>query len=76
MFLTEVSPLVQECLQHPVGFASGFISGLLRLNLSDDPLKSWLDRQLGKPGESELGRGNPYNGREPQSGGPQSIAIE
>jgi hypothetical protein len=76
MFLTEVSPLVQECLQHPLGFSSGFICGLLRLNLSDDPLKSWLDRQLGASGESELGRGNPYNGSQPSPGGPQSIAID
>ena len=37
MFLDELTPFVQELTAHPAAFLGGLTSGLLRLNLSDDP---------------------------------------
>jgi hypothetical protein len=45
MFITELSPLLQEFVQKPVAFAGGFVSGLLRLDLKDEPVSSWLGKQ-------------------------------
>ncbi len=47
MFIDELSPLFKEFIQHPVSFVGGFCSGILRLNLADDPVKSWLNTQTG-----------------------------
>jgi hypothetical protein len=47
MFLTELSPLVQELTQQPAAFLGGLFTGLLRLSLSEDPVKSWLAQQTG-----------------------------
>ena len=49
-----------------VGFG-GFASGLLRLKLSDDPLKKWLEQQ----GLVSFNDNNQDNGN-----GPQSISID
>ncbi len=67
MFLTELTPLVKELVGQPVAFLGGFVSGLLRLNLSDDPVKSWLDQHTSSTGTSAS-----INGRT----GPQSIDID
>ncbi len=45
MLFNELSPLMQELLQQPTAFLGGFVSGLLGLDLHEDPLKSWLERQ-------------------------------
>lgn len=45
MFLTELSPLLQKFIQQPVAFASGFVSGVLHLNLNEEPLSQWLEKQ-------------------------------
>jgi hypothetical protein len=45
MFLDELRPIAKEILENPLAFAGGFASGLLRLNLNDDPVKSWLAKQ-------------------------------
>ncbi|NCR39659.1 MAG: hypothetical protein GPJ21_07180 [Microcystis aeruginosa W13-11] len=45
MFLDELQPVVKELIQQPIAFFGGFVSGLLRLKLSDDPLKTWLEQQ-------------------------------
>ncbi len=45
MFLQELNPLCQELIKEPVAFVNGFIAGALRLNLTEDPLKSWLEKQ-------------------------------
>lgn len=45
MFLEELQPLVKEFIKQPLAFSNGFVSGLLRLKLSEDPLKSWLQQQ-------------------------------
>jgi hypothetical protein len=47
MFLDELTPLAQELFKNPVAFAGGFVSGFLHLNLHDDPVKSWLEKQSG-----------------------------
>ncbi|MBE9198346.1 MULTISPECIES: hypothetical protein [unclassified Nodularia (in: cyanobacteria)] len=46
MFLDELSPIFKQLTKHPVSFTGGFFSGVLRLNLKDDPVKSWLDKQI------------------------------
>jgi hypothetical protein len=45
MFLTELQPLAKEFIEQPIALLGGFVSGLFRLNLADDPLKSWLEKQ-------------------------------
>jgi hypothetical protein len=66
MFFDELTPLLKEFAKEPVAFASGFVSGVLRLNLSDDPVKSWLEKQAGfTPTNTNTDRDN--NDRTPQS---------
>lgn len=72
MFLDELAPIFKELMQHPLSFMGGFASGALRLNLADDPVKSWLDEQLGQ--NSNLTSSNElHNGK---ARGPQQISIE
>ncbi len=73
MFFDELSPLFQEFLQKPLAFMGGFTSGVFRLNLEDDPVKSWIEKEAGQPfsSSSDSGFGNGSNG-----GGPQSISID
>ena len=47
MFLDELTPIIQKLTQQPAAFLGGFFSGVFRLNLADDPVKSWLDEQAG-----------------------------
>ncbi|MDX2097844.1 MAG: hypothetical protein SFW36_08710 [Leptolyngbyaceae cyanobacterium bins.59] len=71
MFLDELSPIFKEFAHQPIAFFGGFFSGVFRLNLKDDPVKSWLDEQTGSTSyqtfSSEMN-----NGRN----GPQSISID
>ncbi len=67
--MDELNPILQELINHPIAFLGGFTSGLLRLNLEDDPLRSWL-KQQGIKHSSSAG-GSKHNGT-----GPQSINIE
>jgi hypothetical protein len=67
MFLTELAPLMQELTRQPLAFCGGFVSGLLRLNLHEEPMRTWLAKQGGTAGVA----------RPPESGaGPQSISID
>ncbi len=68
MFLTELSPLLQECLAQPLGFVGGLVAGALRLNLQDEPVKTWLAQQ-GTVATAAVPRPNMANG-------PQSIDID
>jgi hypothetical protein len=72
MFLDELIPVVKELIQQPIAFTGGFFSGLLRLNLNEDPVKSWIDREAGSssytPPETEASNS--------KSTGPQSISID
>ena len=75
MFFDELTPIFKQCTQHPVSFLGGFVSGLLRLSLADDPVKSWLDQQRGSRTytNSTTEFTQAHNGK---AGGPQSISIE
>ncbi|MBW4485036.1 MAG: hypothetical protein KME14_21070 [Tildeniella torsiva UHER 1998/13D] len=72
MFLDELTPFVQELTAHPVAFLGGLASGLLRLSLSDDPVKSWLQNQ----GVMPTGGGSGTTWGSDRNGGPQSISID
>jgi hypothetical protein len=72
MFLTELTPIFKQFTQHPVSFLGGFVSGALRLHLADDPVKTWLDQQLGTT-TTHISTTAVHNGR---SAGPQSISID
>jgi hypothetical protein len=72
MFLTELQPALAELTQQPIAFLGGFVSGILRLNISDDPLKSWLEKQ-GMTTTSYTTNTSSSNG---SGSGPQSISID
>ena len=76
MFVDELTPFVRELARQPVAFAGGFFSGLFRLDLSEDPVKSWLNKQGADPfaasSVENSASGNDKNGTK----GPQSIDIE
>lgn len=69
MFLDELTPFVEELARQPVAFLGGFASGVLRLNLADDPVKSWLEKQ--DVSVSDHDDDDPGN-----SSGPQMISID
>lgn len=71
MFIDEITPVFRELAQQPLAFMGGFVSGFLRLNLSDDPVKSWLDQQSGSDFTADAAS-NRHNGKS----GPQSISID
>lgn len=64
----ELSPLGQEILGNPTAFLGGFFAGVLRLNLAEDPVKSWLEKQGLQTMEGNNGN--------PTVESPQSIEIE
>jgi hypothetical protein len=72
MFVDELTPIFKQLTRHPVSFLGGFCSGVLRLNLSDEPVKKWLDQQLGAYTSTRSGN-QPHNG---SVSGPQSISID
>lgn len=71
MFVDELTPIFKELSQQPIAFLGGFFSGIFRLNLADDPVKSWLDEQTGVTTYSPS-TGETNNGKS----GPQSISID
>ena len=69
MLLNELTPILKELTKEPAAFCSGFISGVLRLNLTDDPVKTWLQKQAGfTPTSSQTEPGTQQK--------PQSIDID
>jgi hypothetical protein len=72
MFLDELTPIFKELTYQPAAFLGGFFSGVFRLNLADDPVKSWLDDQSGSPTYVRT-TSSTDNGR---ASGPQSISID
>ncbi len=70
MFLDELAPLFRELTNQPVSFLGGFFSGVFRLSLADDPVKSWLNEQSGTT-TYVVTPTNSSNGS-----GPQSISID
>lgn len=69
MFLDELSPFMQELIRHPAAFLGGVASGLLRINLADDPVQDWLRRQGATPTA-------PTDSSAQNGSGPQTIAID
>jgi len=63
MAFDELSPLWQQLTQQPGAFLGGFFAGALRLKLTDDPVKHWLEGQLG----STVVSINNGNGARPRS---------
>lgn len=72
MFLDELSPIFKQVTQHPISFVGGLFSGLLRLNLADDPVKGWLDQQL----DANIYTSSTTQEHNGKTGGPQSISID
>ncbi|MGH2415268.1 MAG: hypothetical protein ACRDEA_16570 [Microcystaceae cyanobacterium] len=75
MFIDELTPILKQFTEHPVSFLGGFVSGLLGLNLADDPVKSWLSEQLGSSTNTTFTT-EPTEAHNGKAGGPQSISIE
>jgi len=71
MFLEELSPFLQELTRQPVAFVGGFVSGVLRLNLDEDPVKSWLNKQNVTVPDHDTDFNNSGN-----ASGPQKISID
>ena len=42
MFLEELVDLYQQVAKEPVAFIGGVVAGVLRLDLKEEPLASWL----------------------------------
>ncbi len=70
MFLDELTPIAQQLLSHPVAFLGGFASGVLRLNMAEDPVKGWLNTQ-GVTASTAPNSASNRNGS-----GPKSISID
>jgi hypothetical protein len=73
MFVDELTPVVRELTRQPVAFFGGFFSGLFQLDLSEDPVKSWLNKQGANPVSNSASNsaGSTSNPK-----GPQSIDID
>ncbi len=69
MFVDELTPFMQELAHQPVAFFGGFVSGLFRLDLAEDPVKTWLNKQGAVPTAANSAAAD-------NSAGPQSIDIE
>lgn len=65
MLIEELKPLVEELTKQPISFFGGFVSGILRLNTNEEPLKSWLEKQ-----------GNCQANNRSKTTGPETITIE
>ncbi|WP_293131588.1 hypothetical protein [Microcoleus sp. bin38.metabat.b11b12b14.051] len=72
MFLDELIPVVKELMQQPIAFTGGFFSGLLRLNLHEEPVRSWIDEQAGSTSYTAPSA----EATSAKSSGPQSISID
>jgi hypothetical protein len=71
MFLDELSPFLQELTRQPVAFMGGFVSGALRLNLNEDPVKSWLNKQ-----NVQVNSSTDFSNNSGTASGPQKISID
>jgi hypothetical protein len=69
--MDELTPILKELTQQPVAFLGGFFSGILKLNLNDDPVKTWLEKE----GAAVSTTASTIEETTSNSG-PQSITIE
>ena len=72
MFVDELTPFVRELARQPVAFCGGFFSGLFRLDLAEDPVKTWLNKQGATPGAADVSGGVDTSAPK----GPTSIDID
>ncbi|MEO0534019.1 MAG: hypothetical protein AAF215_09130 [Cyanobacteria bacterium P01_A01_bin.123] len=72
MFMDELTPIFTELVGQPVAFFGGLFSGVFRLNLEDDPVKTWLDNQAGAS-TGTTPSDHTHNGK---ANGPQTISID
>ncbi len=63
--------ILQALLKNPIPFLGGFAAGALRLNLSEDPLKGWLESQ-----GIDVPTDDSDDSNDPPSNGPQTISID
>jgi len=68
--MDELKPILNEFLGQPVAFFGGLVSGFLKLDLHQDPLKGWLEQQGATPASA------PSAGSKSKDDGPQSISID
>ena len=73
MFVDELTPFVRELARQPVAFFGGFFSGVFGLDLTEDPVKSWLNKQGADPAGTTPGSSAPTSAT---AKGPQSIDID
>ncbi|XP_020081206.1 UPF0426 protein At1g28150, chloroplastic-like [Ananas comosus] len=74
----EDQPIIKDAIKEPVAFMGGVFAGLLRLDLSEDPLKEWLARTVEASGiavEGEI-NGEEDSKEEAEGDSPQQIEIE
>ncbi|KPQ34901.1 MAG: hypothetical protein HLUCCA11_13240 [Phormidesmis priestleyi Ana] len=74
MFVNELTPFMRELAHQPIAFLGGFFSGVFSLDLTEDPVKSWLNKQGANPAA-----GSPMDSNSRPIGnskGPQSIDID
>ncbi len=64
----ELKPIFNEFVEQPVAFFGGLVSGFLKLDLQQDPLKGWLEKQGATPTTTVSSTIN--------NDGPQSISID
>ncbi|MBD2189541.1 hypothetical protein [Pseudanabaena mucicola] len=69
--MNELQPILNEFLGQPVAFFGGLVSGFLKLDLQQDPLKGWLEKQGATPTTGSSGGNGGKN-----NDGPQSISID
>jgi hypothetical protein len=68
-FMDELKPILNEFLGQPVAFLGGLVSGFLKLDLHQDPLKGWLEKQGATPTTVSSANNSANDG-------PQSISID
>ncbi|MGB3492494.1 MAG: hypothetical protein WBA57_07190 [Elainellaceae cyanobacterium] len=69
--MDELSPLMKSLTGHPIAFLGGFASGLFRLNLNEDPVKSWLEQR--SEADAASSTSSTVNGN---GSGPKPISID
>ena len=67
--MDELKPILNEFLGQPVAFFGGLVSGFLKLDIGQDPLKGWLEKQGATPTTSPATSNSAKDG-------PQSISID
>ena len=73
MFVDELTPFVRELARQPIAFCGGFFSGVFGLDLTEDPVRSWLNKQGAEPTGTMPGSSAPTHS---SAKGPQSIDID